>query len=52
MEWPDTTYESGPIRPKQTKNKKYFYWIFLKKKIGTIITNKTPAKSKHSNYGP
>ena len=51
MEWTGTTSESGPIRPKQTKNKKYFYWIFLKK-LGTIITNKTPAKLKHSKHGP
>ena len=50
MEWTGTTSKSGPIRPKQTKNKKSFYWIFLKK-LGIIITNKTPAKSKHSNYG-
>ena len=33
------------------KTKKSFFWIFLKI-LGTIITNKTPAKSKHSNYGP
>ena len=55
MEWTGTTSESGPIRLKQTKHikskTKSFYWIFLKK-LGTIITNKTPAKSKHSNYGP
>ena len=50
MEWNGTTSESGPIRPEQTKNKKSFHWIFLKK-LGTIITTKTPAKSKHSNYG-
>ena len=51
MGWTGTKSESGPIRPKQTKNKKKFYWIFLKK-LGTIITNKSPAKLKHSNYGP
>ena len=51
MEWTGTTSESGPIRPKQTKNKKSFYWIFLKK-LGTIITNKTSAKLQHSNYEP
>ena len=39
MEWTGTTSESGPIRPKQTKK-------------GTIVTNKTPAEAKHSNYGP
>ena len=37
---------------KQTKKKKSFFeYIFLKKLV-TIITNKTPAKAKHSNYGP
>ena len=51
MEWTGTTSKSGPIRPKQTKNKKSFRWIFFKK-LGTIVTNKTPAKLKHSNYGP
>ena len=51
MEWTGTTSESGPIRPKWTKKKKPFYWIFPKK-LGTVVTNKTPAKSKHSNYGP
>ena len=51
MEWTDTASESGLIRPKQNKNKKYFYWIFLKK-LGIILANKTPAKSKQSNYGP
>ena len=51
MEWTNKTSESGPIRTKQTKNKKSIYWIFLKK-LGTILTNKTPAKSQHSNYGP
>ena len=50
MEWTGTVSEFGPIRPKQIKNKKSFYWIFLKK-LGIIITNKSPAKSKHSNYG-
>ena len=50
MEWNGTKSESGPIRPKQAKSKKYFYWKFLKK-LGTITINKTPAKSKHSNYG-
>ena len=50
MEWTGAISESGPIRPKQTK-KKFFYWIFLKK-LGTIVTNKTLAKSEHSNYGP
>ena len=51
MEWTDTASESGLIRPKQNKNKKYFYWIFLKK-LGIILANKTPAKSKQSDYGP
>ena len=51
MEWTGTTSESGPSRPEHIKNKKSFYWMFLWK-LGTIITNKTPAKSKHSNYGP
>ena len=51
MEWTGTTSESGPIRPKQTKNKKYFYWIFLKK-LGTIITNKTPAKQNILTMDP
>ena len=46
-----TTSEFRPIRPKQAKSKKYFYWKFLEK-LGTTITNKTPAKSKDSNYGP
>ena len=51
MKWTGTTSESGPIRSKQIENKKSCYWIFLKK-LGAIITNKPPAKSKHSNYGP
>ena len=56
MEWTGTTSESGLIRPKQTKNKKPIIWIFenwiFLKKLGTIINNKTPSKSKHSNYEP
>ena len=41
---------------KQTKHKKSYYSIhtiihFLKT-LGTIMTNKTPAKLKHSSYGP
>ena len=51
MKWTGTTSESWPIRPKESKNKKSFYWIFLKK-LGIIKTNKTPAKPKHSNYIP
>ena len=51
MEWTGAMSESGPIRPKQTKSKNSFYCIFLKK-LGTIITNKTSAKLKHSKYGP
>ena len=50
MEGAGTTSESGPIRPKQTKSKKSFYWIFLKK-LGIIITNKSPTKLKHSKHG-
>ena len=47
-----TSSESGRIRTKQTRNKKSFYQIFLAEKLVTIITNKTPAKTKYANYGP
>ena len=51
MEWTGTISEYGPTRPKQTKNKNSFYWIFFKK-LGTKIINKTPAKWKQLTKDP
>ena len=51
MEWTGTSSELDLLDQSRPKTKKCFYWIFLKK-LGNIIINKTPAKSRHSNYGP